>query len=73
MPGRDGTGPSGQGPGTGRGHGRGSGGRSKSSGQSAGLVEICICPACGKKKEHTRGNPCNEMKCPECGINMVRA
>lgn len=72
MPGRDGTGPSGQGPGTGRGQGRGTGGRSRPSDQSAGPAGVCICPACGKKKEHTRGIPCYEMKCPECGTNMVR-
>lgn len=62
MPGRDQKGPLGKGlrPRRGAGNRRGFGG-----------VNNCVCPKCGKKAPHIRGNPCIEQKCPECGTNMV--
>lgn len=32
----------------------------------------CVCPDCGAKKEHVRGVPCINTKCPDCGRTMVR-
>ncbi|MFW5898497.1 MAG: hypothetical protein ACOCT7_01430 [Candidatus Saliniplasma sp.] len=65
MPRGDGTGPPDSGGrGQGRGQGRGAG--------SAGPGGNCVCPSCGKKVPHKRGVPCYEMKCPECGSQMIR-
>jgi hypothetical protein len=47
---------------TGRGGGPG--------GEGAG--GFCICPACGYKEGHVRGEPCNTKKCPKCGASMIR-
>ncbi len=69
MPGKDGTGPLGQGPGTGRGRGKGRGAGNR---QGAGLGGNCVCPACGEKVVHQAGTPCASMNCPKCGIKMVR-
>jgi len=71
MPGGDGTGPGGKGPGTGSGMGRG-GGRGRRDGSGKGLSNYCICPDCGEKTAHQRGNPCYEQKCPKCGKEMIR-
>jgi hypothetical protein len=65
MPGRDGTGPRGQGPGTGRGGGRG-------GGFGAGPGGVCVCPNCGQKVPHQLNTPCYELKCPKCGSPMTR-
>jgi electron transport complex protein RnfB len=54
----------GQGRGGGRGRGRGGGG--------AGAGGHCVCPQCGHKVPHVRGQPCNEQRCPECGATMTR-
>lgn len=67
MPGKDGTGPMGQGPRMGRGRGKGGGNR-----QGAGPGGNCVCPACGTKVVHQAGMPCTSMNCPKCGIMMVR-
>jgi predicted RNA-binding Zn-ribbon protein involved in translation (DUF1610 family) len=68
MPGRDGTGPLGQGSMSGRGVGR-SGQRGP---MGAGPVGYCVCPKCGEKTTHTVGTPCTSMKCPKCGTVMIR-
>ena len=61
----------GQGGGGGRGMGKGGGrGRMGGTGQSVG--GSCVCPQCGKMIPHQQGQPCNQMKCPECGTTMTR-
>ena len=80
MPRGDGTGPSwGSGPGTGRGTGRGRRGAGRMGGTSPGAGPAglgpggeCVCPACGTNVPHQAGVPCYNMKCPKCGIAMVR-
>ena len=37
-----------------------------------GRPQNCMCPACGKTTPHTPGVPCRNMKCPQCGNNMMR-
>ena len=74
MPGRDGTGPLGQGPvsggraGTGRGGGRGRMGEN----MAAGPGGYCVCPQCGEQVPHQQGTPCSSISCPKCGLKMVR-
>ena len=71
MPRGDGSGPAGGGAGSGRGQGMG-GGRGRMGGAGRGIGGDCVCPACGKRASHPRGVPCMEMKCPSCGVKMVR-
>jgi len=47
-------------------------GRGKGPGAGLGVGGNCVCPKCGSKKAHTRGVPCNTLKCPNCGTTMVR-
>jgi hypothetical protein len=63
MPRGDGSGPAGKGSGLGAGMGKGAG---------LGAGGNCICPKCGQKSSHTRGVPCNTIKCSKCGTAMVR-
>jgi len=70
MPGRDRTGPLGQGPGYGRGMGRGQGqGRGRFAAVPGGS---CICPNCGNIIAHVVGQPCIEQSCPNCDARMTR-
>ena len=69
MPGRNGTGPFGQGSGTGRGMGRGKGGGGR---PGAGPGGNCVCPNCGEKASHRPGVPCTSVSCPKCNTQMVR-
>ena len=46
-------------------------GRSR-KGQGPGPQGNCVCPSCSDKVKHQPGTPCNEMKCPKCGMPMVR-
>ena len=32
----------------------------------------CICPECGERIPHVRGEPCREQSCPQCGTKMYR-
>ena len=65
MPGKDGTGPAGQGS-VGGARGRGQ------RGMGAGLGGYCVCPKCGATVAHQPGYPCSENDCPKCGTKMVR-
>ena len=75
MPRGDGTGPgggSGQGTGKGLGQGRGQG-RGRMGGPfAAGPGGNCVCPQCGSKIQHTPGQACNQLTCPDCGTVMTR-
>ncbi|WP_083439504.1 hypothetical protein [Acetobacterium bakii] len=66
MPGRDGTGPMGNGPVGGRGGQRGPGG------YVAASTGYCICPNCGEKVKHAAGLPCTAVTCPKCQTMMIR-
>ena len=71
MPGKDGTGPLGQGPIAGAG-GR-QGGRGRMGGpNSAGPGGDCVCPCCDYKTEHVVGQPCSRNICPKCGTKLIR-
>lgn len=60
MPKNDGTGPAG-------------GGGGRMGGQySAGAGGDCVCPECGHREPHQRGQPCYQKNCPECGTKMTR-
>ena len=67
--------PFGRGPG--RGFGRGFGrGRGRMGGSfSAGPGGSCVCtnPKCKNTVLHVVGQPCYQMKCPQCGSPMVRS
>ena len=56
MPGRDGTGPVGD--------GRGGRFNQEASGN-------CLCPKCGEKVPHRAGFPCTTVKCPKCQTAMI--
>jgi hypothetical protein len=32
----------------------------------------CICPKCEKKMAHQQGIPCQDLKCPDCAVKMLR-
>ena len=34
--------------------------------------DLCICPQCGKEKNHTAGDPCRNEICPDCHCGMPR-
>lgn len=62
------------------GHGSGRG-RSKTSPEGdetqqesprMGPAGYCICPKCGAKITHRRGQPCQGESCPSCGSKMLR-
>lgn len=51
--------------------GRGRGmGRNAPRGRGRGGSTECTCPQCGNTIPHTRGIPCSQIKCPECGTPM---
>jgi hypothetical protein len=64
MPGKDGTGPLGNGSNGGGGRGRRMRGNFD--------YDYCICPNCGEKIKHQPGMPCTLEKCPKCQTNMIR-
>ena len=71
MPFGDERGPlgGGGGAGSGRGAGRGLGGGNRAG---AGPAGNCVCPSCGETVSHGQGTPCNSIKCPKCGAQMIR-
>ena len=71
MPGKDGTGPLGQGPIAGA--GRRQGGKGRMGGPLAsGPAGECFCPKCSYKIAHVAGQPCSERSCPKCGTKLIR-
>jgi len=36
-----------------------------------GGTDICICPKCGYIKDHKKGIPCINSKCPKCGVALI--
>jgi predicted Fe-Mo cluster-binding NifX family protein len=53
----------------GQGRGRGSAGRGTGSAMG---VAVCVCPQCGGEAPHSRGMPCTQTVCQECGTPLVR-
>jgi hypothetical protein len=37
-----------------------------------GPIGTCVCQYCGYREAHQRGIPCNQRKCPKCGIRLKR-
>jgi predicted DNA-binding protein (UPF0251 family) len=72
MPGRDGTGPLGQGPIAGRGRGRKAGLGRMGGPFAGGPGGMCVCPKCSHEQPHIRGQPCAQTKCEKCGSYMTR-
>lgn len=68
MPGNRGKGGSTGRP-QGKGRGRGCVGRGTGSAMGVG---ICVCPQCGREAPHSRGLPCTQTVCRECGTPLVR-
>ena len=58
--------------GGGQGSGQGQGPGRMGGPKAAGPDGSCICPQCGHKEKHVAGKPCNQQKCPKCGIQLVR-
>ena len=50
-----------------RGKGQGVGGTK----QGDGGAGTCKCPSCGNTQAHTKGTPCTEIACTECGTAMT--
>ena len=62
-------------PGFGRGFGWQRRGRFKDKIKEArgmGPGGYCVCPRCNYRVKHERGVPCASLKCPKCGINLIR-
>jgi len=69
---KDGTCPTGSSRGLGRVFGIVSGKGRMGNPVQGGVEGFCVCPKCGTKVEHKRAEPCNKLKCPQCGAVMVR-
>ena len=39
--------------------------------EGTGGTDTCVCPECGYSTTHTRGIPCNKIKCPKCKIPLT--
>jgi predicted DNA-binding protein (UPF0251 family) len=77
MPGKDGTGPRGEGSvgGQGRGQGLNRGQRGNRNGNGPVTTTVgakCKCPKCDYEQAHQPGIPCAQVNCPECGSPMIR-
>jgi predicted Fe-Mo cluster-binding NifX family protein len=58
-----------------QGKGRGRGCAMRGRGGAVGgtnLDAVCVCPQCGREAPHSRGVPCTQMACRECGAPLVR-
>ncbi len=40
--------------------------------RGAGPGGDCICKKCGYRQKHEKGIPCSTLKCPKCGISLIR-
>ena len=58
--------------GRGRGKGRGGGLGRMGGPKAAGPGGYCICPNCGHRLPHQAGVPCYQLRCPQCGTQMLR-
>jgi len=38
--------------------------------QGQGGFGSCVCPKCGYSTAHDRGQPCNAISCPKCGVSL---
>lgn len=36
-------------------------------------TSYCVCPKCGYSIEHKAGNPCRNIECSHCKINLIRS
>ena len=34
--------------------------------------DICVCPECSFELPHSKGEPCRESSCPQCGASLKR-
>lgn len=56
---------------------KGEKGKKGGSPEGDGGSDYCICPKCGYKMKHERGEgqgkavPCIKLKCPKCGANLI--
>lgn len=48
-------------------------GRGRMGGYGLGPGGDCVCPQCGYRQTHGRGQPCYQMTCPKCGAKMTRS
>ncbi len=48
------------------------GARMRGNRPGAGPEGTCLCPGCGKRLPHTKGQPCFDQICPQCGTKMIR-
>jgi hypothetical protein len=72
MPGNQGKGGQ-KGSQQGKGKGRGCAGRGKGGVMGgASLEAVCVCPQCAREAPHSRGVPCTQLACQECGAPLVR-
>jgi len=63
----------GRGMGMGRRGGRGGGRMGRMGGsKAAGPGGFCVCPSCGHRVPHQAGVPCYQLRCPNCGTQMLR-
>ncbi|GAB6036202.1 hypothetical protein JCM15519_07610 [Fundidesulfovibrio butyratiphilus] len=60
--------------GQGRGFARGKSEGASSDDSTFSQVDsgMCQCPQCGRTAPHKPGSPCADMRCPDCGVAMVR-
>ncbi len=47
-------------------------GMGKMGGNGLGSGGLCVCPSCGHRQSHVRGQPCTNIKCPQCGTALTR-